>query len=75
MYYVSNDDLPKSIKERLSPDAQDIYIDAFNASYERFANSLYSGERKNSKRLAHKIAWATMKYRCHLLHIKPLAAI
>jgi cation transport regulator len=52
MPYLSNDDLPASIRVRLPPHAQDIYREAFNHAWQQYGG----GEAT-----AHRVAWAAVK--------------
>ncbi len=53
MPYASNDDLPAPVRTHLPEHAQDIYREAFNHAFDRFA-------RGNEGR-AHAVAWAAVK--------------
>ncbi|WP_233837824.1 ChaB family protein [Paraburkholderia sp. ZP32-5] len=59
MPYVSNDDLPASVRDHLPWHAQDIYRAAFNAAYREYA----AGARHEE--IAHRVAWAAVK-RCYV---------
>jgi cation transport regulator len=50
--YPSNDALPPSVREHLPPHAQDIFREAFNHAFER-----YAGDEST----AFRIAWAAVK--------------
>jgi len=57
MPYVTTDQLPASLRERLPAHAQEIFLAAFN-------NAWRSHARDNPERLeeiAHRIAWAAVK--------------
>jgi cation transport regulator len=54
MPYVSNDDLPVSVRRHLPEHAQDIYRAAFNHAY---ADHAHDPRREEA---AHRIAWAAV---------------
>ncbi len=51
MPYLSNDDLPVTVRIHLPPHAQDIYREAFNKAWQQLG-----GEAT-----AHRVAWAAVK--------------
>jgi cation transport regulator len=57
MPYVSNDDLPPSIRNHLPNHAQDIFRSAFNHAWQTY------GAREPWRReaIAHRVAWAAVK--------------
>jgi cation transport regulator len=57
MPYLTNADLPDSIRFRLPEHAQDIYREAFNSAWDRY------GEREPHRReeIAHRVAWSAVK--------------
>lgn len=55
MPYLSNEDLPPSVRHHLPDHAQDIYREAFNHAWER-----YSADPAQEE-IAHRIAWAAVK--------------
>lgn len=57
MPYLSNDDLPSSIRKRLPEHAQDIFREAFNNAWRTY------GMREPYRReeIAHRVAWAAVK--------------
>jgi cation transport regulator len=55
MPYVTNSDLPASVRHHLPAHAQDIYREAFNHAY-----SSHEGEAGQEAR-SHRIAWAAVK--------------
>lgn len=59
MPYVSNDDLPPSIRDHLPPHAQDIFRAAFNHAWRQHMAS----EPDRIEEIAHRIAWAAVKRR------------
>ena len=55
MHYLSNADLPPSVRNYLPSRAQDIYLAAFNNAYENHArNPIEEAD-------AHNIAWAAVE--------------
>jgi cation transport regulator len=58
MPYLTNDQLPLPVRRCLPPHAQDIYREAFNHGYARYAGSLRQEEA------AHRIAWSAVKRSC-----------
>lgn len=59
MPYLSNAELPASVRDHLPLHAQDIYRAAFNAAYEEYAADARHEE------IAHRVAWAAVK-RCYV---------
>ena len=57
MPYVSNADLPPSVRHHLPDHAQDIYREAFNHAF-----AAHSGDPRQEE-AAHRIAWAAVKHR------------
>ena len=55
MPYLTNADLPGSVRSHLPPHAQDIYREAFNQ-----ALAAHVGESRQEE-AAHRIAWAAVK--------------
>ncbi|MFT3730369.1 MAG: ChaB family protein [Hyphomicrobium sp.] len=55
MPYVSNADLPPSVRNHLPPHAQDIYRAAFNNAYDE-----HEGDPRQEE-ASHRIAWAAVK--------------
>lgn len=60
MPYRSNADLPPSVREHLPHHAQDIYREAFNHAWTRYASD---GGRQEE--IAHRVAWAAVKKSYH----------
>ncbi len=56
MPYTTNEDLPPSVRGHLPRHAQDIYREAFNHAWQRYA----ADEGR-----AHRIAWAAVKWSYH----------
>jgi cation transport regulator len=52
MPYLSNEELPPSVRVHLPPHAQDIYRQAFNHAWQQY------GEVEAT---AHRVAWAAVK--------------
>ncbi len=61
MPYDRNDDLPKSVKDKLPAYAQDIYRSAYNSAWDQYDQP--AERRGNNKReeTAHQVAWAAVK--------------
>ena len=55
MPYLSNADLPPSVRNHLPSDAQDIYRAAFNSAYENHADNPFEEAD------VHKVAWAAVE--------------
>jgi cation transport regulator len=59
MPYLTNADLPQSLRSHLPEHAQDIYRAAFNNAWDRY------GDREPDRReeIAHRVAWSAVKKR------------
>jgi cation transport regulator len=57
MPYLTNDDLPTSVRQHLPEHGQNIYGEAFNHTWQEYAGDLRQEE------IAHRVAWAAVK-RC-----------
>lgn len=55
MPYLSNDDLPISVRGHLPEHGQDIYREAFNHAWRQ-----YTGDPRQEE-IAHRVAWAAVK--------------
>ena len=55
MPYMTNEDLPDTVRLHLPSHAQDIYRNAFNSAFAR-----HSGDPRQEE-VAHRIAWAAVK--------------
>jgi cation transport regulator len=55
MPYLTNDDLPLSVRQHLPEHAQDIYREAFNHAWQEYA------EDPRQEEIAHRVAWAAVK--------------
>lgn len=55
MPYISNADLPPSVRNHLPAHAQDIYRAAFNSAYQQHAGD------PGQEEIAHRIAWAVVE--------------
>lgn len=55
MPYVTNEDLPPSVRHHLPPHAQSIYREAFNHAWAAHRND------PRQEEAAHRIAWAAVK--------------
>jgi cation transport regulator len=59
MPYVTNDELPPSVRNHLPVRAQDIYREAFNHAWTSYAHSV------GREQIAHRTAWAAVKRQFH----------
>jgi cation transport regulator len=59
MPYISNHDLPRSVREHLSAHAQDIFRSAFNAAWRTYGET----DPARIEEIAHRVAWAAVKMR------------
>ena len=59
MPYETTADLPPAVKDHLPTHAQEIFLAAFNHSFEEYASH---GDRES---LAFRVAWAAVKKRYH----------
>ena len=55
MPYATNSELPASVRSHLPPHASDIYREAFNHAFGRYADD------PRQEEIAHRIAWAAVK--------------
>jgi cation transport regulator len=55
MPYLTNDDLPPSVRNHLPGHAQAIYREAFNHAWEQYAID------PRQEEIAHRVAWAAVK--------------
>jgi cation transport regulator len=55
MPYLTNDDLPVSVRGHLPQHARDIYRKAFNHAWQQ-----YAGDARQEE-IAHRVAWAAVK--------------
>lgn len=55
MPYLTNDDLPLSVRGHLPEHGQDIYREAFNHAWQEYAES------PRQEQIAHRVAWAAVK--------------
>jgi cation transport regulator len=55
MPYARNSELPASVRNHLPPHACDIYREAFNHAFDRYADD------RRQEEIAHRIAWAAVK--------------
>jgi cation transport regulator len=59
MPYASNDDLPRSVREHLPAQAQDIFRGAFNSAWRTYGKT----DPAHVEEIAHRVAWAAVKKR------------
>ncbi len=55
MPYLTNDDLPMSVRNHLPEHGQDIFREAFNHAWQE-----YAGDPRQEE-IAHRVAWAAVK--------------
>jgi cation transport regulator len=55
MPYITNDDLPVSIRRHLPEHGQAIYRETFNHAWQQYADD------PRQEEIAHRIAWAAVK--------------
>lgn len=64
MPYPTRDALPDSVRHVLPPHAQDIYREAFNHAYKKYAEANDRRGDDSREQTAHRVAWAAVK-RCY----------
>ncbi|HSR82469.1 MAG TPA: ChaB family protein [Hyphomicrobiaceae bacterium] len=57
MPYARDEDLPPSVRNHLTPHAQEIFRNAFNHAWQTYRHSARVGE------IAHRVAWTAVKER------------
>ena len=55
MPYLTNDDLPISIRHHVPEHGQDIFREAFNHAWQQYADD------PRHEEIAHRVAWAAVK--------------
>ena len=65
MPYHSNRDLPDRVRLHLPVHAQDIFREAFNHAYERYADPHKRHFGWGREAAAHRVAWAAVKRSYH----------
>lgn len=55
MYYKSINDLPRTLQETLPPEAQSIYVDSYNETWNQYA--ALGKDEATCATAAHQIAW------------------
>lgn len=61
MPYTKNSDLPTSVKNVLPAHAQDIYLAAFNSTYDEYKHPSDRKDDADREETAHKVAWSAVK--------------
>lgn len=61
MPYSKTSELPDSVKGSLPPAAQDIYLKAFNAAWDQYADPEERRGDDTREATAHKVAWSAVK--------------
>jgi cation transport regulator len=59
MPYISNQDLPRSVREHLPAHAQNIFRSAFNAAWRTYGET----DPAHIEEIAHRLAWTAVKKR------------
>lgn len=65
MPYISNQDLPDSVKNVLPKHAQDIYREAFNSAYSEYDTPSKRRGDADREEVAHRVAWSAVKNKYH----------
>lgn len=61
MPYGTIEDLPDSVRDHLSEHAQETYMAAFNAAWERSAETQDRRDAAAREETAHRVAWGAVK--------------
>ena len=61
MPYKKTADLPESVREHLPEHAREIYMEAFNSSWEQYDEPEERRGGASREETAHKVAWAAVK--------------
>jgi cation transport regulator len=61
MPYRDISDLPERVKENLPKHAQEIYLEAFNNAWDRYAEPEERRGAASREETAHKVAWSAVK--------------
>jgi cation transport regulator len=61
MPYMSNSELPETIREKLPEHGQDIYREAFNNAWQEYKGPSERRENESGEEVSHKVAWSTVK--------------
>lgn len=61
MVYKNINELPDSVRNHLPVHAQEIYLDAFNNAWHRYADPKTRRGNENQEEVAHKVAWSAVK--------------
>lgn len=61
MPYKTNKDLPETVANVLPAHAQDIYREAFNNSWQEYADPEKRRDDASREETAHKVAWSAVK--------------
>ena len=62
MPYKTLSELPDSIRQHLPRHAQEIYLNAFNNTWEEYADPEIRRGKESREVVAHKVAWAAVKH-------------
>ncbi len=61
MTYKTTNDLPDTIRQALPEEAQKIYLEAYNQSWENYEEEIEPGEQ-DREAVAHRDGWAAVKH-------------
>lgn len=61
MPYASRFELPEPVRRHLPPHAQEIWREAFNSAWQRYARPDQRRRGGSREEVAHRVAWAAVK--------------
>jgi cation transport regulator len=61
MPYRTTDDLPPRVRDHLPAHAQEIFLEAYNSAYEKYADPHRRRAGASLEETANRIAWAAVK--------------
>lgn len=62
MPYQTTADLPASVRDHLPPQAQQIFLKAFNSAWDEYANPAKREGSESQEEAAFRVAWAAVKH-------------
>jgi len=65
MPYKTREELPDSVTRHTPAHAQDIYKDAFNSAWNRYADAADRRGDESREEASHRVAWAAVKQSYH----------
>jgi cation transport regulator len=65
MPYDNHKDLPESVQNALPPDAQSIYLAAFNNAWDEYKDADDRRGNQSREEVSHKVAWSAVKQKYH----------